>query len=554
MIAPNTIVGGRYRVVKPLGGGGMKLVYLAEDLRLAARRCALAEVVDNFTNPDAQRQAVEAFQREADMLARLSNEHIPRVFDRFSEQNHHYLVMEYVDGVTLEEEMKRSSGKLDARRTIDIALQVLDTLVYLHGLEPPVIYRDLKPSNVMITGAGQAKLIDFGIARHFQPQQNATMIGTQGYAPPEQYRGKVELRSDLYALGATMHHALSGRDPANEAPFSFPPIASLCPGLEPALARLIDEALAYDVIHRVQSAAEFRQRLEAIRDGVAPTEPNAAASGAAQANGGVQAGGPAQHQAGAGASAPTPAGAPAHGRSQLRLPLGNRGAPRAASPSAPTILSAASDFDCPRCRRAIPSDSRFCSFCGADLSVAAGNAGQADRADHEAETVLLSVPPAPAAQERRQGPPRSAQLYRRSRSARRPLLVLVLIFVGAFAAVRAVSCLNLGAGDSAGVTPDAGRADVAPAVPSAPPGTGPPGPDESARMPDDVALRLEAFRAALATFGLTGVRFRMVGDTMELWGTVPDETDKATVRMLAFNVAGVASLRDNIRVQNSGLP
>ena len=555
MIAPNTIVGGRYRVVKPLGGGGMKLVYLAEDLRLAARRCALAEVVDNFTNPDAQRQAVEAFQREADMLARLSNEHIPRVFDRFSEQNRHYLVMEYVDGATLEEEMKQAGGKLDERRTIDIALQVLDTLVYLHGLEPPVIYRDLKPSNVMITGAGQAKLIDFGIARHFQPQQNATMIGTQGYAPPEQYRGKVELRSDLYALGATMHHALSGRDPANEAPFSFPPIASLCPGLEPALARLIDEALAYDVIHRVQSAAEFRQRLEAIRDGVAPTEQNAAASGAAQANGGAHAGGPAQHQAAAGAqSAPMPTGSPARGRSQLRLPLGNPGAPRAASPSAPTLLSAASDVDCPRCRRTIPADSRFCSFCGADLSAAAGNAGQAGRADHEAETVLLSVPPAPAAEERRQGPPRGAQLYRRSRSARRPLLVLVLIFVGAFAAVRAVSCLNLGAGNSAGVTPDAGRADVAPAVPSAPPGTGPPGPDESAPMPDYLAARLEAFRAALDAGGLTGVHFRMVGGTMELWGTVPDVTDKAMVQMLALNVAGVASLRDNIRVQNSGLP
>src|SRR5581483_10794238 len=167
MIAPNTIIGGRYRVVKPLGGGGMKMVYLAEDLRLAARPTALAEMVDSFTSPEMQRQAVAAFQREADMLAQLSNEHIPRVFDRFSEQNHHYLVMEYVDGVTLEDEMKRSSGKLDARRTIDIALQVLDTLVYLHGLEPPVIYRDLKPSNVMITGAGQAKLIDFGIARHF---------------------------------------------------------------------------------------------------------------------------------------------------------------------------------------------------------------------------------------------------------------------------------------------------------------------------------------------------------------------------------------------------
>src|SRR6185437_5677137 len=211
---------------------------LAEDLRLAARRCALAEVVDNFTNPDAQRQAVEAFQREADMLARLNNEHIPRVFDRFSEQNRHYLVMEYIDGATLEEEMKLAGGRLAEARVIDIALQILDTLAYLHGLEPPVIYRDLKPSNVMMMANGQAKLIDFGIARHFQPEQNATLIGTQGYAPPEQYRGKVELRSDLYALGATMHHALSGRDPANEAPFSFPPLATLCPDVKPAPAAL----------------------------------------------------------------------------------------------------------------------------------------------------------------------------------------------------------------------------------------------------------------------------------------------------------------------------
>src|ERR1700737_5663340 len=155
MIAPNTIVGGRYRVVKPLGGGGMKLVYLAEDLRLAARRCALAEVVDHFTNPDAQRQAVDAFQREADMLAQLSNEHIPRVFDRFSEQNRHYLVMEYVEGVTLEDELKNNGGKLDEARIIDIALQILETLQYLHNLEPPVVYRDLKPSNVMLGRNGQ---------------------------------------------------------------------------------------------------------------------------------------------------------------------------------------------------------------------------------------------------------------------------------------------------------------------------------------------------------------------------------------------------------------
>src|SRR5579862_372114 len=320
MIAPNTIVGGRYRVVKPLGGGGMKLVYLAEDLRLAARRCALAEVVDNFTNPDAQTQAVAAFQREADMLARLSNEHIPRVFDRFSEANHHFLVMEYIEGVTLEDDLRKNGGKLPPESVIAIAVQVLDTLEYLHNLTPPVIYRDLKPSNVMISPGGQAKLIDFGIARHFQPLTNATMIGTQGYAPPEQYRGKVETRSDLYALGATMHQALSGRDPAAEAPFSFPSLRKLCPDLDPALAAVVDQALAYDVVNRMPSAAEFRRRLEEIRLG------GVGAYRSEHANGGAQASAAGEAQS---AAPPTP---PSGARSQLRLPLGSAGAPRAASP------------------------------------------------------------------------------------------------------------------------------------------------------------------------------------------------------------------------------
>ncbi len=549
MIAPNTIVGGRYRVVKPLGGGGMKLVYLAEDLRLAARRCALAEVVDNFTNPDAQRQAVDAFQREADMLARLNNEHIPRVFDRFSEQNHHYLVMEYIDGATLEEETKLAGGRLAQARVIDIALQILDTLEYLHGLEPPVIYRDLKPSNVMMMANGQAKLIDFGIARHFQPQQNATMIGTQGYAPPEQYRGKVELRSDLYALGATMHHALSGRDPANEAPFSFPPLATSCPGAEPALAALVDDALAYDVEHRVQSAAEFKRRLQDIRDGtragVAPTDATAPSVTLEHANGG-------EHTLATGASQSTAPSQTATGsRSQLRLPLGSASAPRPASPSAPTVLRTASEIDCTKCGRAIPSDSRFCSFCGAEVSDAHAAAGVAS--NHEAETVLLSVPP--SAQERPRVTPRGARLYHRTRSARRPLLILVLIFVSAFATVRAVSCLQM-SDNSDGNPPDATRADAPiPAMPApdaSAPGTEPEPfpPDSPSSAPEFRAARLDAFRAALDAGGLTGVHFRMVGDTMVLTGTVPTTTDEAMVQMLALNVAGVASLKDHIRVQD----
>jgi hypothetical protein len=428
---------------------------------------------------------------------------------------------------------------------IDVALQVLDTLEYLHDLEPPVIYRDLKPSNVMIVANGQAKLIDFGIARHFQPLQNATMIGTQGYAPPEQYRGKVELRSDLYALGATMHHALSGRDPANEPPFSFPPLATLCPSLRPGLAALIDHALAYDVERRVPSAAEFKQRLTDIRDGVV----RGSAPGASDQTGPNPKGGPVN-------SAAQPRPGQGGGRSQLKLPLGGGGPQGPVSPSAPTVLRTESEIDCPRCRRAIPSDSRFCSFCGTDITVAPGP--QSVEANSNAETVLLSIPQSEA--EQPHIPHQRQQAPRRAHGARRPILVLVLIFVGAFAAVRMISCLNLMGENSASVSPASRRAAIPAPVAPAPVAPGPgfgAGPD--AEMPPDspptapsyLEARLAAFREALDAGGLTGVRFRMVGGTMELWGTVPDATDKAMVQMLALNVVGVASLKDHIRVQNS---
>ncbi len=248
----------------------MKMVYLAEDMRLASRPCALAEMARQLlTDPTMQQQAVAAFQREADMLAQpLSNEHIPRVFDRFSDQNHHYLVMEFIDGITLEDELKANDGKLDADRVIDIALQVLDTLQYLHNLEPPVVYRDLKPSNVMLGRNGQVKLIDFGIARFFLPQSNATMIGnprlcaSRAVSRPRRNRAPICMRSAPPCI-TRCRGVIRPRSRHSV----FPKLRTLCPDLNPSLADLVDQALEYDLVHRMADAAEFKERLLAIKAG-----------------------------------------------------------------------------------------------------------------------------------------------------------------------------------------------------------------------------------------------------------------------------------------------
>jgi len=533
MIAPHTIIGSRYRVVKALGGGGMKLVYLAEDLRLAARKCALAEMVDTFTSAEAQKQAISAFQREADMLAQLSNEHIPRVFDRFSEGNHHFLVMEYIDGATLEEQIKQHGSKLLPQQVVEVALQVLDTLEYLHHLQPPVIYRDLKPSNIMVTRDGQAKLIDFGIARHFQPLSNATMIGTQGYAPPEQYRGKVETRSDIYALGATMHHAISGRDPAAEPPFSFPPLLKLCPDVDARLASVIDQALAYDVASRLPDAAEFKYRLLQIKGDAA---------------GGVEDHAQSNHPA----------------RTQLKLPLGDSTAHSATNPpprnqppgrpgavgpglgsGGPTVLSATTEFTCPHCMRRIPADSRFCSYCASDLRLLSPLPRAA--ADND-ETVLLSgdhLPENLHSPNPETYPPLNPSMgVRRRHRLRRPFLMIALIFAAGFIAAQLIKSISrtdspMPPGYSTG-------SDAMPPARAAIPPSGYSDYDEYGSALE--RSRLAALRARLDAQGYSAVKFRLDGDTLILYGSVPSDFDRATVQLICFTTTGILSLSDNLTV------
>ena len=242
MLQQGSIVGGRYEIVDLLGGGGMKQVWLARDRRLSGRSCAVAEMIDSFRSDTARTAAATAFRHEAELLASLSSEHIPQVYDSFSEGSAHYLVMEYVRGETLDQKLK-TVGRLSEESATSVALQIAETLQYLHSCNPPVIYRDLKPSNVILKPSGHLMLVDFGIARHFRAPTTVTMVGTPGYAAPEQWKGKAEPRSDVYALGALLHQMLSGRDPGAEPPFSFPPLEDLCSECTLEIAALVNDSL-----------------------------------------------------------------------------------------------------------------------------------------------------------------------------------------------------------------------------------------------------------------------------------------------------------------------
>jgi serine/threonine protein kinase len=272
-LAPGTeLSNARYKIERLVAAGGMGAVYRAIDTRFQ-RPCAVKEMLDNFKSESERAQSVEWFTREATLLLDLNHPCIPRVRDFFVEQGRHYLVMDFIDGQTMAEIMEREgniSGLNGARgvpeaRARSWAQQICNVLTYLHRQTPPIIFRDLKPSNIMVTMRDEIKLIDFGIARTFQSQSQATIIMTPGYAPPEQVQGMPEPRSDIYALGATLHKVLTHHDAANNRPlFTFPPVRSLRPDISPGFEQIIMKALELLPDRRWSSAAEMERALLAL--------------------------------------------------------------------------------------------------------------------------------------------------------------------------------------------------------------------------------------------------------------------------------------------------
>jgi len=265
-LQPGTNLVNRYLIQEVIGVGGMGSVYRARDLHFpnVVKLVAVKEMINQAPDPLVRQTIVQNFEREANILATLTHPSIPRIYDYFTLDNRSYLVEEFINGRDLEVLLSQTDGILPEEQVLDWAIQLCDVLSYLHGHKPdPIIFRDMKPSNVMVNQYSHIVLVDFGIAKPFQTGQKGTMIGTEGYSPPEQYRGEANVQADIYALGATLHHLLTRRDPRLEAPFSFAerPLRKINPNISIEVETVINTALQYNAEDRFKSIDDFKQSL-----------------------------------------------------------------------------------------------------------------------------------------------------------------------------------------------------------------------------------------------------------------------------------------------------
>jgi outer membrane protein assembly factor BamB len=273
-LKPGASLMNRYSIIRVLGVGGMGSVYQARDLRFpnVTKYAAVKEII-NIADSSMREMVVKIFEREANTLASLDHPAIPKIYDYFNQGDRSFLVMEFIDGRDLETYLNDNPGMLAEEAVVEWSIDLCDVLSYLHnhkdkdGKVEPIIFRDLKPSNIMLDQHQTIRLIDFGIARNYMAGQKGTMIGTEGYSPPEQYRGESSPAGDIYALGATLHHLLTKQDPRIEPPFSFNerPIRKANPNVSMELEAIINTALNYNPQDRFPTAHDMKVALQTFK-------------------------------------------------------------------------------------------------------------------------------------------------------------------------------------------------------------------------------------------------------------------------------------------------
>lgn len=266
-LSEGTVLNGRYEIVRKIGGGGMGAVYLASDNNLGGVLRAVKEMVQAHIEEEQQEKAINDFKRESMILSTLDHPSIPTIYDYFydDKESRFYLVMKYISGGDLSSRLRSApEGKLDERTVTEWAIQISDVLDYLHNQPSTIVYRDLKPSNIMIDGnSGRVMLVDFGIARSIsqKEEKGVTAVGTMGYAPPELFSGNVEPRSDIYSLGSTMFHLLTGADPQSNPLLIFdfqknPRPRQINPQLTDQIEHILMRSVEYSSDARYSTAGE----------------------------------------------------------------------------------------------------------------------------------------------------------------------------------------------------------------------------------------------------------------------------------------------------------
>lgn len=266
MTSVGTVLDGKYEILKQIGQGGMSVVYVAMDLRLN-KQWAVKEIKNDGTKN--VKMLLKGLETEANILAKVDHPVLPRIVDIIEKDEKIYVIMDYIEGKPLNIVLD-SKGAQSQERVVEWARQLCSALNYLHSLKPPIIYRDMKPSNIMLKPDGTIKLIDFGIAKEYKSGKRAdtSALGTRGYAAPEQFGDvnghgihKTDSRTDIYCLGATMYHLLTGVNPS-DPPFALKPIRQWNPMLSSGLEKIIKICTQADPVDRYQNCSELQYALE----------------------------------------------------------------------------------------------------------------------------------------------------------------------------------------------------------------------------------------------------------------------------------------------------